>query len=116
MVEREGAQGDRLAVVDALQDDTHAGGTTTLAANIQYDGTGQAISALLANGITLATAYDLSGQPSSKSGPPADSITNNTDNDIPTLPQWGSILLGSLLLMQVIRTQRRTQRRPEDRA
>jgi YD repeat-containing protein len=89
-------------------DDTNASGTTTLAANIQYDGTGQATSALLANGITLATAYDLSGQPSVKSGPPADAAAAGTDNDVPTLPQWGSMLLGSLLLLQVVR-QRRVQ-------
>ena len=97
-------------------DDTSASGTTSITANVQYDGTGQSTSELQGNGVTQARAYDLSGQPVSVPGPTADAAAASTDNDVPTLPQWGSILLGSLLLMQVIRTQRRTQRRPEDRA
>ncbi|WP_283745183.1 hypothetical protein [Sideroxydans sp. CL21] len=92
-------------------DDTSASGTSSITANVQYDGTGQATSELLGNGVTQAMTYDLSGQASIEPAPPVAVAAASTDNDVPTLPEWGSYLLGSLLLLQVIRTQRQVQRR-----
>ncbi|VVC84444.1 hypothetical protein [Sideroxydans sp. CL21] len=91
-------------------DDTSASGTTSITANVQYDGTGQATSELLGNGITQSMTYDLSGQANIEPAPPVAAAAASTDNDVPTLPEWGSYLLGSLLLLQVVRTQRRVQR------
>ena len=42
--------------------DTSATGTSMIAANIQYDGSGQATAAVLGNGVTQTGGYSLSGQ------------------------------------------------------
>lgn len=77
-------------------DDTNAGGTSTLAANIQYDGTGQATSQRFGNGVTQNTAYTLSGQPS---GASAVRPLNPVDIDASTVRLFlsGSYLKQSLL-------------------
>ena len=91
-------------------DDTTAAGTSSITANVQYDGTGQATGELLGNGALQTKAYDLSGQTVTVPGAPANVAAISAGNDIPTLPQWGSILLGSLLMWQLMwgQRQRRT--------
>ncbi|WP_283745175.1 RHS repeat protein [Sideroxydans sp. CL21] len=76
--------------------DTNAGGTTTLAANIQYDGTGQATSALLGNGVTQNQQYTQSGQTSNTA---AVRSLNPADIDASTVRLFlaGSYLKQSLL-------------------
>ncbi len=90
--------------------DTSSAGTTTMASNIKYDGTGKVTSQTLGNGTTQSAAYNLSGQPINESAVIPSGVTTG-GGDVPTLPEWGEILLGSLLMLQVLRRKRQTTRR-----
>ncbi|GBL45309.1 PKD domain protein [Sulfuriferula multivorans] len=78
--------------------------STVLAQQLQYDGAGQVITQTLGNGVTQTTHFDLSGQVSAQTANAAVS-----DADVPTLPEWGVILMGGLLLFSTL------QRRPRGR-
>ena len=86
-------------------DDTTAAGTSSITANVQYDGTGQATGELHGNGALQSKAYSLSGQSVTIPGTPASAAALSADNDVPTLPEWGSLLLGSLLMWRLMRGQ-----------
>lgn len=87
-------------------DDTTAAGTSSITANVQYDGSGQATGELHGNGALQAMSYSLSGQSVTIPGTPASAAAAvGTDNDVPTLPEWGSLLLGSLLMWRLMRGQ-----------
>ncbi len=73
-----------------------------------YRGDGQADTTTLANAVALDRSFDSSGAPAgfAESGvQPAG--PGGGDADIPTLPEWGLILLGSVLLLQMARAQSR---------
>lgn len=76
--------------------DTNSGGSTMIAANIQYDGTGQATSALLGDGVTQTEGYTLSGQ---TSGATAVRPLNPADIDASTVSLFlsGSYVKQTLL-------------------
>ena len=111
-VETESLTRDAAGFVQQVTN-TDALGTTTIASNIQYNGSGQVTSDLLGNGVTLAMSYSLSGQNYYE---PASPVVDTSDNDVPTLPEWGEIFLGSTLLLLTMRAGARTRRRGRDQA
>gem|GEM_PF-6395838 len=88
----------------------NAGITTTIASNILYNGSGQVTSDVIGNGVSLAMSYSLSGQGTAEPASPVP-VVDNSDNDVPTLPEWGEIFLGSTLLLLTMRAQSRSGRR-----
>jgi RHS repeat-associated protein len=81
--------------------------TTLLAQNLHYNGAGQVTAQTLGNGVTQTASFDLSGQASGQSYTPPPPPDNN---DTPTLPQWGAILMGGLLLGLAYRRRIRPHR------
>ena len=72
--------------------------STALAQNLQYDGAGQVVSQTLGNGVTQSTRFDLSGQSSGQTTIASPGPQAALDGDVPTLPEWGALLMAGLLL------------------
>ena len=82
--------------------------STVLAQQLKYNGAGQVTAQTLGNGVTQTSSFDLSGQVSAQTASSGTSAA--TDGDVPTLPEWGALLLGGLLLFSSL------LRRPRRRA
>nr|ART38311.1 G285 [uncultured bacterium] len=86
-----------------------AAGAQTLAQALTYDAAGALTGQALGNGITETATYDADGQRSAQAHSGGSSGgAEATGDDIPTLGEWGAILLGSVLLSILARRSRRT--------
>jgi len=85
-----------------------ASASETLAQALAYDAAGALTAQTLGNGVTQTATYDADGQRSAQahSGGSAGG-GETTGDDIPTLGEWGAILLGSVLLLVLVRRSRR---------
>jgi RHS repeat-associated protein len=84
-----------------------AAGAQTLAQALTYDAAGALTAQTLGNGITETATYDADGQRSAQAHSGGSSGgAEATGDDIPTLGEWGAILLGSVLLIILARRSR----------
>jgi RHS repeat-associated protein len=76
-----------------------AGTSVALAQNIQTNALGATTAQTLGNGVSETRTFDAAGQAASVTGVAGSSGGGtDADGDVPTLPEWGAILLGALLL------------------
>jgi RHS repeat-associated protein len=76
-----------------------AGTGVILAQNIQTNALGETTAQTLGNGVSETRTFDAAGQAASVTDVAGSSGGGtDADGDVPTLPEWGAILLGALLL------------------
>ncbi|MEO8152099.1 MAG: IPTL-CTERM sorting domain-containing protein [Rhizobacter sp.] len=82
-----------------------AGVATALASGLTYDGAQALVSRTQGNGVVLGTSFNADGRLSASTAvAPAG---GGTGADVPTLPEWGLLLLGTLLGGTVLRQGKR---------
>ncbi|MFZ5492575.1 MAG: RHS repeat-associated core domain-containing protein [Pseudomonadota bacterium] len=83
-----------------------ASATETLAQGIGYDAAGALTGQTLSNGVTETTTYDADGQRTAQTHSGGSGSADNGGDDIPTLGEWGALLLGGVLLIILARRSR----------
>lgn len=71
---------------------------------VQQNAAGAVITQTYGNGVTQTRTFNTDGTPLTQSETPPTGI-DNLDGDVPTLPEWGALLLGALLLLIGYRKQ-----------
>ena len=75
----------------------------TLAHSLAYDAAGALTAQTLGNGVTDTATYDADGQRSAQTFSGGAGNTDSGGDDIPTLSEWGTPLLGGVLIVLLIR-------------
>ena len=84
------------------------GSQVNLLSSVQQDAAGNVTAQTFGNGVKEAKTFNTDGTPAAQTETVPQTSGGNSDSDVPTLPEWGALLLGSLLLLIGYRQQGRS--------